>query len=219
MRTRLSPHRGSCLLSTLFALTIIAVLLIIAGIVLFVTSDAQNAVANLGTMVTSLTDRATTFEAPASIELTLEKGGGAVAYAKDGKVGDKIIGAPTTDVRYTVSITDKDGNAVAFQANNGPRNPSAPIDLIGTFEVVESGSYKFDIKASDGSATPAAIMIGSVTQEEAAALADSGIALLKGLGGGCVFGCGALMLVGFGIPALIVRSRSKKAPPDVLDVA
>ena len=134
-------------------------------------------------------------------------------------VGDKIIGAPTTDVRYTVSITDKDGNAVAFQANNGPRNPSAPIDLIGTFEVVESGSYKFDIKASDGSATPAAIMIGSVTQEEAAALADSGIALLKGLGGGCVFGCGALMLVGFGIPALIVRSRSKKAPPDVLDVA
>jgi hypothetical protein len=60
-------------------------------------------------------------------------------------------------------------------------------------------------------------MVAAGTQEEAKELANSGVAILQGLGGGCVTICGLLMLLAFGIPALVMRIRAKRARPDPLE--
>ncbi len=217
MRPISNPRRGNCLFQLLLGLAVLGILLLVLGIVSMATSKAGDAVSKLQTQIQSFIDRATVFEAPASIELELDAGGGLVALSPDGMVGEKRIGPPPTNVNFVVTITDAEGKPVKFDANSAPRNPGAPFEMLGVFETPAKGRYTVDVKTSDGSATPAAIMVSAGTKEEAEQLANSGVAILQGLGGGCVTICGLLMLLAFGIPALVMRIRAKRARPDPLE--
>ena len=76
MRTIAIRRQGTCLTQILIAFALIGVLIFIVGIVSMATSEAGKGIADLQTQIKALTDRATVFEAPASIEVELEKGGG-----------------------------------------------------------------------------------------------------------------------------------------------
>jgi len=217
MRPISNLRRGNCLFQLLLGLAVLGVLLLVVGIVSMVTSKAGDAVSKLQTQIQSFVDRATVFEAPASIEIELEQGGGMVALSPDGMVGQKRIGPPPANVNFVVTITDTEGKPVKFEANTAPRNPGSPFEMLGVFETPAKGRYTVDVKTSDGSSTPAAVMVAAGTQEEAKELANSGVAILQGLGGGCVTICGLLMLLAFGIPALVMRIRAKRARPDPLE--
>ncbi|MEI7877498.1 MAG: hypothetical protein WCI96_06175, partial [Planctomycetota bacterium] len=154
MRTIAIRRQGTCLTQILIAFALIGALIFIVGIVSMATSEAGKGIADLQTQIKALTDRATVFEAPASIELELEKGGGMVAFSPSGIVGDKRIGPPPAGINYTVTITASDGTALPFQRNNGARNPGAPFEMLGMFETSAKGRYRFDVRADDGSATP-----------------------------------------------------------------
>lgn len=212
MRPNSHLRRGTCLFQLLLGFAVLGLLLLVIGIVSMVTSKAGDAVSQLQTQIQALVDRATVFEAPASIEVELEQGGGMVALSPDGMVGEKRIGPPPANVNFVVTITDSAGKPVKFEANQAPRNPGAPFEMLGVFETPEKGRYTVDVKTSDGSATPAAVMIAAGSQAEAEALTNSGVAILQGIGGGCVTLCGVFMLLAFGIPALIMRLRSKRGP-------
>jgi hypothetical protein len=204
MRTIAIRRQGTCLTQILIAFALIGALIFIVGIVSMATSEAGKGIADLQTQIKALTDRATVFEAPASIELELEKGGGMVAFSPSGIVGDKRIGPPPAGINYTVTITASDGTALPFQRNNGARNPGAPFEMLGMFETSAKGRYRFDVRADDGSATPVAIMVAAASKDEAKTI-------LKSIGGGCASVCGLLMFVGFGIPWIVVSMAAKRA--------
>ena len=211
MRTIAIRRQGTCLTQILIAFALIGVLIFIVGIVSMATSEAGKGIADLQTQIKALTDRATVFEAPASIEVELEKGGGMVAFSPSGIVGDKRIGPPPAGINYTVTITASDGTALPFQRNNGARNPGAPFEMLGMFETSAKGRYRFDVRADDGSATPVAIMVAAASKDEAEALFAPVGAILKGIGGGCASVCGLLMFIGFGIPWIVVSMAAKRA--------
>lgn len=218
MRTNSHAHRGNCLVQLLFALAVIGLLLLIVGVVGMFTSNASSALQNMQTQIQKLMDSSTVFEAPASIELELTEGGGIVALAPNGMVGDKRIGTPPVGVGYTVTIKDAEGKAIKYDPNSAPRSPGSPFEILGVFETKAKGRYTIEVKTSDGSETPAAIMVAAASKEEAEQLANAGVSILQGFGGACAAGCGFLLFVGFGIPALIVRARAKRsAQPDPLE--
>ena len=204
MRTIAIRRQGTCLTQILIAFALIGVLIFIVGIVSMATSEAGKGIADLQTQIKALTDRATVFEAPASIEVELEKGGGMVAFSPSGIVGDKRIGPPPAGINYTVTITASDGTVLPFQRNNGARNPGAPFEMLGVFDTSAKGLYRFDVRADDGSATPVAIMVAAASKDEVGAI-------LKGIGGGCASVCGLLMFIGFGIPWIVVSMAAKRA--------
>ena len=216
MRDTTHHRRGNCLLQSLVGLTVLGLLLLIGGAVGMFTSGAGSAATGLAAKFESLVEHATVFEAPGSKEIELDAGGGIIALSPKGVVGDKRIGVPPASVSYAVTMTGPDGKPVKLDANNAPRNPTAPFEMLGVFELETKGLYTIEVKPSDGT-TPAAIMVGAASKEEAEMLAQSTAAILQGLGGGCVAGCGGLMFLAFGIPALIMSLRAKKQRPDPLE--
>lgn len=212
----LQPRRGSCLVQTLIGLALIGLLLLIVGVVGMLTSKASSAVQDIQSQIETLRNRATVFEAPASIELELGQGGALVALAPDGMVGDKKLGPPPASARYEITVTDAEGKAVRFERANQPRNPAAPFEMLGTFAVDAAGRYTVKVDGAGDNPAPAAVMVASASTEEIETLANSGVAILQGLGGACSAICGLVAFVGFGIPALIMRARARQKPPEVL---
>ena len=212
-RTAPTLRRGACLFQALLGLAVIGILLLVGGIVSLATSDVGAAAKNLGAEITGIVEGSTVMEAPGSVEIELPQGGGIVAFQPDGAVGGKRIGPPPIGVTFNVKITGGDGEVLKFEAKQAPRNPGAPFEMLGFFEVEKQGKYTFDVRASDGSDTPAAIMIAATDKASAERMAQSGIALLQGFSGGCVAVCGLFLALGCGIPVLIMRKRSKKPDP------
>jgi hypothetical protein len=211
-------RRGNCLFQILLALAVLCVLVAVAGIVSMLTSGAGKAVTDLQSEIKTIAANSDTFEAPGTATVELESGGAMLALHPDGTVGDKKIGVPPANVTYVFTITGPDGNPVKFDANNQPRNPQAPFEMFGVFEAKTAGAYTIEAKTSDGSATPAAIMVAAADEATAERLASAGLAIFKGIGGGCLSICGCLAAIGFAIPAFFVRRKAKAsaeapAPP------
>jgi len=204
-------RRGNCAFQILLALAVIAALLAVGGLVSILTSGAGGAMSTLETEIKTIVQNSQTFEAPGTATVELSAGGAMLALNPDGMVGDKKIGVPPANVNYTFTITDADGNPVEFDANNGPRNPQSPFEMFGFFEVKSAGAYTIEAKTSDGSTTPAAIMVAAADQATADRLANAGLAIVQGFAGGCFAICGCLTAIAFVIPAIIVRKKAKAA--------
>ncbi|MFM7261301.1 MAG: hypothetical protein ACKO3W_11920 [bacterium] len=209
-------RRGNCAFQILLALAVIAALVAVGGLVSMLTSGAGGAMTILETEIKTIAQNSQTFEAPGTATVELSAGGAMLALHPDGMVGDKKIGVPPANVNYTFTITDADGNAVKFDASNAPRNPQSPFEMFGVFEVESAGPYTIEAKTTDGSTTPAAIMVAAADQATADRLADAGLALVQGFAGGCFAICGCLSAIAFIIPAFIVRKKAKAASTDTL---
>lgn len=207
-------RRGNCLFQVLLAVAVLSILVSVFGIISMLTSGAGDAVSALETEIKSIAANSQTFEAPGTATVELAEGGAMLALHPDGMVGDKKIGVPPANVNYTFTITDADGNSVKFDANNAPRNPQAPFEMFGVFETKAAGTYTIQSKTSDGSETPAAVMVAAADKATAERLANAGLAIFKGVGGGCLTVCGCLAALAFGIPALIVRKKAKASAAD-----
>lgn|GEM_PF-1286676 len=207
-------RRGNCLFQALLAVAVLSFLVSVFGIISMLTSGAGDAVTALETEIKTIAANSQTFEAPGTATLELAEGGAMLALHPDGMVGEKKIGVPPASVNYTFTITDADGNAVKFDANNAPRNPQSPFEMFGLFETKAAGAYTIEAKTTDGSDTPAAIMVAAADKATAERLANAGLALFKGVGGGCLALCGCLAALAFGIPALIVRKKAKASSQD-----
>lgn len=216
-RNAVRARRGSCLLWVLVGFAVLGLVLVIAGIAAMLTSGAGEAVTRMEAQIKAFADRAQAFEAPGGREVELSEGGGLVIVSPNGKVGDKVIGMPSPSTDVSVTITDPDGQPVKFDATQGQRSASRanqPFQLIGVFETAKSGTYRIEAKTSDGSAVALSVVAGSKDQIDAmlgtvGAMAQGGI-------GFCGAICGVGLLLGFGIPALVIRARARKAPPDPL---
>ncbi|MCE2882982.1 MAG: hypothetical protein LW636_11590 [Planctomycetaceae bacterium] len=208
MATMHCTRRGNCLFQALAAL---AVLIVIFGIVSMLTSGAGDAVKDFEKQVQSLTDTATTIKAPGQTSIEMKQGGAMVAVLPSGDVAGEKIGAPKAGVTFTVTVTDPSGNPVKFEKGNQSPQAGAPFELLGVFEAKSEGAYKVDVQSSDGS--PAAIMVAAGTQEDIDRAMNSGLAILQGVGGGCLTICGAGAAVVFGGVALFMRLRKPKPDP------
>lgn len=207
-------RRGSCAVTALLWLAVIALLLLIVGLAGLFTSNAATAFNDVKAKFTELSAKSTKFEAPAKVEIDLPEGGAIIAFAPDGTVGDKRIGMPPPQVSYSVTITDPEGKGVTVERNNSPRNPGSPFEIIGFFKTKSAGKYSVEVKPADGSDTPAAIMVAGGGEEDIQSIANSATSILQGFGSGCLAICGLIGLVGFGVPALVLRARAKKVQPD-----
>jgi hypothetical protein len=216
MRHPIRPRRGSCLRQSLVGLTVLGLLLLIGGVVGMVTSGAGSAATGLAAKLESLVEHATVFEAPGTKQLELDVGGGIIALSPKGMVGDKRIGTPPADVTFAVTMTGPEGKPVKLEANNAPRNPTSPFEVLGAFELETKGLYTIDVKSSDGT-TPAAIMVGAAGKDDVELFKSGITAVSQGLLGACGAGCGGLMFLAFGIPALIMSLRAKKQRTDPLE--
>ncbi|MFZ9914900.1 MAG: hypothetical protein ACO3IB_06115 [Phycisphaerales bacterium] len=206
-----SIRRGNCLFQAIVGLAILGLLVAIFGIVSMLTSGASDAVKDFEKQLQSIMDTATTIKAPGQTSIELKQGGAMVAVLPSGDVGGEKIGAPKAGVTFTVTVTDPSGGPVKFEKGNQSPQSGAPFELLGVFEAKSEGAYTVDVQSSDGS--PAAIMIAAGTQEDIDKAMNSGLAILKGVGGGCLTICGAGLAVVFGVVALIMRLRKPKADP------
>lgn len=204
-------RRGNCAFQILLALAVIAALVAVGGLVSMLTSGAGDAVTALETEIKTIAQNSQTFEAPGTTTVELAQGGAMLALHPDGMVGDKKIGVPPANVNYTFTVTDSAGNPVKFAPNNAPRNPQSPFEMFGLFEVESAGTYTIEAKTTDGSTTPAAIMVAAADQATADRLANAGLAIVQGFAGGCFAICGCLTAIAFVIPAIIVRKKAKAA--------
>ncbi|MFM1868701.1 MAG: hypothetical protein RL591_2109 [Planctomycetota bacterium] len=207
-------RRGNCLFQALLAVAVLSFLVSVFGIISMLTSGAGSAVTALETEIKSIAANSQTFEAPGTTTVELAEGGAMLALHPDGMVGEKKIGVPPASVNYTFTITDAEGQPVKFDANNAPRNPQSPFEMFGLFETKTAGAYTIEAKTTDGSSTPAAIMVAAADKATAERLASAGMALFKGVGGGCLALCGCIAALAFGIPALIVRKKAKASSQD-----
>jgi hypothetical protein len=189
-------------------------LILIVSLASVFTSNAGTAVSDFDREVDTLLAGAHSFEAPGSIDLPLEQGGGLVLISPDGTVGDTRIGRPPANVGYTVTVRNAAGTAVAVEASNMPRNPSAALELLGWFKVDEPGTYSIDVRTSDGSTTPAAIMVCAGTQSQVDVVVDGLTAIGKVALGICGSVCGLGFMIAFGIPAIILRVRKSRKQRD-----
>lgn len=216
IRSRAShPRRGSCLFQTLIGLALVGLLLLIVGVVGMATSGAGAAAQGLKAQIDSFREHATVFEAPASIELDLGQGGALVALAPDGMVGEKKLGTPPANFGYLVAVTDADGKSVQVEGPRGNRSPGAPFEVLGTFAVETAGRYTIKVTGTSEDAPNAAIMVAAASAEEIEALTTNAVSLFQFGGSACFSICGLVALLGFGIPALIVRARAKRTPDPV----
>jgi hypothetical protein len=195
----------------LAALAILGAILLIVGAIIAATSGGIGAFSSLKKQFEAFAASAQTFEAPGVGEYEFKKGGAMVMLHPDGQVGDRRIGTPDWKVDFEVTVTDIDGNAVPYERNEAQRQPGAPFELLGFFEIPEDGVYRIDVATSDG--TPAAIMVGSGTSEEVETMLASFLSFMWGVVGGCFSACGCVILLAFGVPALVLgRSRPKVDP-------
>lgn len=201
-------------MTALLCLAVIALLLLIVGLVGLFTSNATTAIKDVETKIKELSAKSTKFEAPAKVEVDLPQGAAIIAFEPEGRVGDKRIGMPPPGVSFSVTVTDPDGKAVEVNRSNSPRTPGSPFELIGAFKTSAPGKYSVEVKADDGSSTPAAIMVAGGSEEDVEGIANAAVSILQGFGSGCLSICGLIGLVGFGVPALVLRARAKKAQPD-----
>ena len=216
MRTNPQPRRGNCLLQALLGLAVLGLVLVIVGVVGMFMSGAGSAVSGLAAKLGTLAEHATVFEAPGTKQLELDVGGGIIALSPKGMVGDKRIGTPPADVTFAVTMTGPEGKPVKLEANNAPRNPTSPFEVLGAFELDSKGLYTIEVKPSDGT-TPAAIMVGAAGKDDVELFKSGITAVSQGLLGACGAGCGGLMFLAFGIPALIMSLRAKKQRTDPLE--
>lgn len=204
-------RRGNCAFQILLGLAVIAALVAVGGLVSMLTSGAGDAVTALETEIKTIVQSGQTFEAPGTATLELAAGGAMLALHPDGMVGDKKIGVPPANVNYTFTVTDSAGNPVKFEPSNTPRNPQSPFEWFGLFEVESAGTYTIEAKTTDGSTTPAAIMVAAADTAAVdrikASVASLGWAAL----GACLAPCGCLTAIAFVIPAIIVRKKAKAA--------
>lgn len=209
------PARGSCLPIILLAFAVIGLLILIASLALMFTANAGDNLAKFEKELQVLQADATAFEAPGTLELALEPGGALVLISPDGSVGDKRIGRPPANVSYTLTVTSSAGAPVPIESSNMPRNPSAAFELLGWFSVGRADTYTIEVRTTDGSPTPAAIMVCAGDQTQIDTVVAGLGAIGKVAGGICGAICGLVVLLGFGIPALVLRLRRRK--PDALE--
>lgn len=205
------PRRGSCLANALIGLAVIGLLLLIAGAVTFVALGPSKASGDFTAKLQAIIADSTVMEAPGSAEIEFKAGGAAFIFSPNGQVGDKTIPTPPTNVSYTVTVTDADGNELESEPNLAPRGPADPIYLISALEIPKDGVYTVNITASDGS-TPAAILAGAAGKKDLEELGRTGTAALVGWTGGCTAICGLAMLLVFGIAAMLARKSAKPDP-------
>jgi len=172
-------------------------------------SGATSAIGTLKTQIKSFTESATVFEAPGEVTIEFKQGGGAILLEPDGEVGDRRIGIPPWDVTFELEVTDPDGEQVKVERNTSPRQPGAPIELLGVFEIEKDGPHRVAVRTSNDS--PAAIMVGAGTEAEVKSLFESIIAFAQGVLSSCFSACGCLMALAFGVPALVL-SRARRQP-------
>ena len=210
MRRKLLRHRrGNCLFPALLGLAIVGLVLAVVGVVTLLNSGA----AGLAARVEQLMKDAQAFEAPGLKDVDMKAdGAGLVLVSPDGKVGDKVVGMPAPSTEITIKITGPDGAETKFEAFPGPRDPSSPIQLLGIFETATEGRYRIDASTNDGSSVPISVAAGS--KEDVRQIAST---LASGFFGLCGAVCGLGLLVAFGIPALIVRLKSRAKAPDPLE--
>lgn len=211
MRSTHPPRRGNILLVILIGLSLIGALLLVAGVVTFLVANPSKAASDLENQFKAFVENSTPLEAPGSFEVEIKKGGAAFFLSPDGKVGDKVIPIPPADISYSVAVTDLDGNPMKFEANRVPRGANDPFYYMGFCETAKDGKYKIKIDASD-SKTKAAVVVAPGSKEELAGLMGALGKAAIGVSGGCAAICGLLALLCFGIPALIVRKRSRPDP-------
>jgi len=109
-------------------------------------------------------------------------------------------------------VTDAGGKSVRVEGPRGNRSPGAPFEVLGTFAVETAGRYTIQITGTSEDAPRAAVMVATASGEELEALTATAVSLFKFGGGACFSICGFVALLGFGIPALIVRARAKRTP-------
>ena len=211
MATMHCTRRGNCLFQAIVALAVIGFLVATFGIVSMLTSGAGDAVKDFEKQLQTMMDTATTIKAPGQASIEMKQGGAMVAVLPSGDVGGEKIGAPKEGVTFTVTVTDPSGNPVKFEKGNQSSQAGAPFELLGVFEAKSEGAYKVDVQSSDGS--PAAIMVAAGTQEDIDKAMNTGLAILQGIGGGCLTICGAGAAVVFGGVALFMRLRKPKPDP------
>ncbi len=208
----------SALGMALIGLALLGLLVTIVGGVFALTSGFTDSTRSFEAEIDTLVENATTFEAPASIELPFEPGGAFVLIAPDGRVGDKVIGRPPSSVGYRITVKDASGTPVGVESAGSRRDPRSRIEILGWFRVPESGSYTVSVATADGSQTPVAIMIASGDESQVDRIVDSIEGIAQGFFGSCCAACGCVLLVGFGVAAIIVRvrdSRARQAPPPI----
>jgi len=216
MRQNSPIRRGSCAVQVLFALAILGLILLIVGAVSIFASDPATAATQFETQVKKFVDSSAIFEAPGSKQLELKQGKGLVLTAPDGKVGDKLIGPLPAGVTLNVTVTGPGNSEVKFAPNTAPRNPQAPFEFIGFFDIAADGTYTVEVTPSDGK-SPAAVVVGSGSPKEVESMLGNVASLLVAGTGGCIGVCGLIMVPVFGIPAVIMWRRKRNAPVDPIE--
>lgn len=211
MKRITTPRRGNCLTGLVIALTVLGLLLLIGGVVAFVTNSPTTAMRQLQTELKTLADEATAIEAPATVDIKMKPGYAAFILSPSGKVGDKVIPTPPASVIYTVSMVGPEGDPVKIEPNTAPRNGTEPFYFFGFCELKTEGTYKVAVAASDGS-TPAAILATRAGPEELKRLGGELTRVSIGGVGFCAGACGLAMFVVFGVIALFMRKKSQPDP-------
>lgn len=209
-------RRGNCLFLTLVGLAVLGLLVLIASLVAAVTSKPGEAVQQLESQIQTLAESATRLEAPGSAEVELAKGGVMVLLAPDGEVDGKKISTPGGSVQFDVTITGEDGTEVKVEAMRQPRDPNSPFAVLAAAEIPADGTYTVDVRETGGGETPAAILVAGGSQADLEAMGESAGELAKFAGGACGGVCGLVLLLGCGIPALVIAIRRRKPKVDPL---
>jgi hypothetical protein len=214
---RLHTHRrGNCLFLTLVGLAVVGLLVLVVSLVAAITSKPGEAFEKLESKFQTLAEGATRLEAPGSAEIDLAEGGVMVLLAPDGEVDGKKIGTPRGTVQFDVRIIAEDGTEVEVESIRETRDPNSPFAVLAAAEIPADGTYLVDVRETGGGQTPAAILIAGGSQADMDAMGESAGELAKFAGGACGGVCGLVLLLGCGIPALVISIRRRKAPVDPL---
>jgi hypothetical protein len=218
MKNRRIPlRRGSYGVHILLALAVLGLILFgVIGVGLLI-SGPSTALSEFLLTQRKLEGSATFFEAPATRTIEFKPGAGIVMFSRGGKVGDKRIGSPPSTVTIDVKVTGPDGSAVSYEPNRAPSRilnfPLMPSPILGFFQIRSEGAYTVEVNPSDGT-TPAAILVGSASNEEVESITKNDLLVRERGTRGFLGFCGLLMALGFGIPALIIWRRKRNTPSD-----
>ena len=97
-----------------------------------------------------------------------------------------------------------------------PRDPNSPFAVLAAAEIPADGTYAVDVRETGGGETPAAILVAGGSQADLEAMGESAGELAKFAGGACGGVCGLVLLLGCGIPALVIAIRRRKPKVDPL---
>lgn len=213
MHFRRNARRGNCLVTSLIAVGVVGLLVLIGSVIVLAT---QGPAASAGFKPwAELGSKGEFLKAPGKVDTELSKGALLIVMPVSSDwIGKRTpvsptVTSPSTDITYTVTVTDSEGKSIEIEPNDTPRQADEPFYLVAGAQIPADGKYTVEIKASDDK-TPAPMVLVSMARSDFDSLASAVLPILWSFLGCCGACCGGVIgLIGL-IGALIAK---KFAPP------